>query len=64
LQLQELEVISKEQMLGAALFAKLVDEGNDVSQIADALGHAGELLLSFAQMQATIIKSVEDQLPN
>jgi hypothetical protein len=58
------DIVTLEQQIGASLFASLVDKEHSIESLVDIIGHMGELVLSYAQMQAAVIKSVDDQLPN
>lgn len=56
--------VTNETQIAAAFFADLVQKDHSIEQLFDIITHMSELALAYAQMQAEVIKSVEDKLPN
>jgi|TARA_Y100000310_G_C20704273_1_gene833451 hypothetical protein len=55
------EVATLEQQIGAALFHDLIMKEHSIESLVAIIGHMGELVLSYAQMQAAVTKAVENQ---
>ena len=54
---------TKETQIAAALFADLVQKEHSIEEVSEIISHMGELFLAYAQMQASVVKAINNNKP-